>query len=111
MATDPNEALKLADLWIGRYWLGVAYVEAGAYAQALSELDACEKRRGEATSVFLDDVPSWRYTVPVKYWLARAQEGVGIKTQALANYKAFLALRPSSDRNPLVADARKRAGV
>jgi tetratricopeptide (TPR) repeat protein len=106
-----REALELADLWLVRYWLGVAYVEAGAYAEALSELEACEKRRGEASAVFLDDVPSWRHTVPVKYWLARAQEGVGVKAQAAANYKAFLALRPTSDRDPLVLDARKRAGA
>jgi tetratricopeptide (TPR) repeat protein len=105
-----RDALKLADLWLVRYWLGVAYVEAGAYPEALSELEVCEKRRGEATAVFLDDVPSWRYTAPVSYWLARAQDGVGLRAQALESYKAFLALRPASGKDPLVIDARKRIG-
>ena len=106
-----RDALKLADLWLVRYWLGVAYVEAGAYAEALSELEACKRRRGEASAVFLDDVPSWRYTAPVGYWLARAQDGVGLRAQALQNYKAFLTLRSASAKDPVVIDARKRAGL
>jgi tetratricopeptide (TPR) repeat protein len=103
-------ALKLADLWLVRYALGVAYVQAGAYAEALSELEACDKRRGEATSVFLNDVPSWRYMAPLTYWLGRAREGVGLKTQALENYRAYVALRPSTLKEPLAEDARRRIG-
>ena len=70
-------ARGLADLWLVRYTLGRAYVEQGRFAEAVAELEACEKRIGEAADVFLDDWPTFRYTVPVKYWLARAQEGLG----------------------------------
>jgi hypothetical protein len=31
------------------------------------------KRRGEATAVFLDEVPSYRYLPPVYYYLGRAR--------------------------------------
>ena len=103
-----REALKLADLWLVRYSLGVSYVQAGAYAQALSELEACEKRLGEAAAVFLNDVPSWRYTAPLHYWLARARDGVGVQALALEGYKKYLALREEHRADPLAADARRR---
>ncbi len=101
-------AQKLADLWLARFGLGVAYVEAGHYAEGLPELEACLKRRGEATAIFLNDVPSFRYLAPLHYWLARAQEGVGQRPAAMDNYKKFLALRPPTSKDPLAVDARKR---
>lgn len=94
--------------WLSRYYLGVAYVQAGHYAEALSELEACVKRQGEVTAVFMDDVPSYRYAVALPYWLARAQEGVQLKSNALANYKKFLELRPAGSGDPLAADAQAR---
>jgi len=103
-----REGVRLADLWLLRYSLGIGYVQAGAFAEALSELEACEKRRGEAASVFLNDDPTWRYRAPLTYWLARARQGVGLTSQAMEGYNAFLALRPSSPRDPLVVDARRR---
>ena len=99
---------KLADLWLARLGLGIAYVEAEHYTEGLQELELCQKRRGEATAVFLDDLPSFRYFAPVSYWLARAQEGVGLKPTAAENYKKYLALRAGAARDPLAADARKR---
>ena len=62
-----NQAIKLADLWLVRFNLGRAFLEVGAFAEAFQEFDTCMKRRGEATSVFLDDVASIRYlaTIPV----------------------------------------------
>jgi tetratricopeptide (TPR) repeat protein len=103
-----REAVKLADLWLVRYTLGIAYIRAGAYAEALSELEACEKRRGEAAAVFLNDVPSWRYMAPLHYWLARAREGVGLKALAVDGYRRYLALREGAPNDGLAADARKR---
>ena len=102
------EAAKaIADTWMGRFLLGRAYVEAGAFTEADAELEKCFKRRGEATAVFLDEVPSWRLYAPVLYWRGRAQEG--LKSPAAAeSYKAFLALRPGAGGDPLVADARRR---
>ncbi|HYU80109.1 MAG TPA: hypothetical protein VEK56_14065, partial [Vicinamibacterales bacterium] len=100
-------ALKLTDLWLVRFNLGVLYVEAGRYAEALSELDACQKRLGEAAAIFLDDVPTMRYTAPLPYWLARAQEGLGMKEPAAANYKTYLSLRNAA-ADPLAVEARRR---
>ena len=105
-----NEAQRLADLWIVRYLKGVAYVEARAYAEALSELTLCEKRRGEATAVFLDDIPTYRYLVPLNYWLGRAHQGLGARDAAERHLRAYLALRsPAAD--PLAKDAAARVAA
>jgi tetratricopeptide (TPR) repeat protein len=103
-------AQKLADVWLARFSLGVAYVEAGHYAEALPELQLAQKRRGEATAIFLDDIPSFRYLAPLPYWLARAQDGLGMKPAAATNYNAYLSLRANAPKDPLAADARKRLG-
>lgn len=109
-AVDALTAAKgLADLWQVRLALARAYVLAGQFPEALSELDTVRKRQGEATAVFLDDVPSARYLVPVDYWLARAQEGLGKKAEAGQDYAAFLARRGRAAGDPLAADARKRS--
>jgi tetratricopeptide (TPR) repeat protein len=103
-----QDAIKLADLWIARFDLGVAFIEAGHDAEAQAELDRCDQRRGEATAILLDDVPTMRMLAPLKYWRARAQEGVGQASAAKENYEAFLALRPASPDDPLVIDAKRR---
>ena len=71
-------------------------------------MEASQKRRGEATAIFLDDLPSVRYLAPVPYWLARAQDGLGLKPTAAENYQKYLALRATAARDPLAADARRR---
>ena len=109
-----REGLKHGDLWLLRYTLGVAYVQAGANAEALSELDLCEKRRGETTALFLNDVPTFRYSVPLAYWLGRAQEGLGMREAANRSFLAYLAMRPQSSGNPVAKDTAARlraAGV
>ena len=102
------ESRKLADFWLARFSLGVAYVNAGAFGEALSELDSAQRRRGEAMAVFLDDVPTARYLSALPYWLGRAQEGLGQQAAATASYKTFLALRSDGSSVTLAADARKR---
>ena len=67
-------AQKLADLWLGRYVLGVINVEAGRYPAALGELNQCLKRQGETTAVFFDDMPTLRMQAPLKV-LAGARPG------------------------------------
>ena len=104
-------ASKLYDVWLAHFDLGVAYALAGHSAEAVSELDTCLKRRGEAAAIFLDDIPSFRYLAPLGYWLGRAQEGVGMKSAALQNLKSYLALRAADSKDPLAADARKRLSV
>ena len=59
-----GEANGLLDTWIGRFTLGRAYLEAGAFAQADSELDRCAARRGEALALFLDEEPTFAFDAP-----------------------------------------------
>ena len=56
-----HESQGLLDTWLSHLALGRAYLEANEYIEAHSEFDMCLKRRGEATSIFLDDLPSYRY--------------------------------------------------
>jgi tetratricopeptide (TPR) repeat protein len=111
-AVDAYRAsVKLIDMWLPHFALGVAYVQAGHFAEGLTELETCQRRRGEATAIFLDDTPSLRYLATLPYWLARAQEGVGQQQDATANYKAFLAVRGEATKDALVVDAKRRAGT
>ncbi|MBV9301667.1 MAG: protein kinase [Acidobacteriaceae bacterium] len=105
--TSFQDSQKLADTWLGRFDLGRAYLKAEQYPDAESEFDLCLKRRGEATSVFLDDEPTLRYLPPVYYCRALAREGLG-SAGAAEDLKAFLAIKQNSDPDPQVADARRR---
>ena len=71
-------ALNLADLWLVRYYRGRAYLTAGFAAEAMDEFTACMERTGEATAVFLDDLPTFRYMADLPEWLGRAQGGLGL---------------------------------
>jgi tetratricopeptide (TPR) repeat protein/tRNA A-37 threonylcarbamoyl transferase component Bud32 len=66
-------AKKQADLWLVRFMTAVAYERAGHHVEARDELEKCSKRLGEATSVFLDDMPTFRYTVPMRDLLQRVR--------------------------------------
>jgi len=101
-----NEALAMADLWLVRFYLGRAYLEAGFFAEALDEFIAAGEREGEATSVFLDDLPTYRYLATLPYWLGRTQDELGMTSVAVENYSAYIARRPNGD--PLADDARQR---
>ncbi len=105
-----REALKLADVWLVRFNLGVAFLDAKYYAEALKEFEACQKRRGEASAVFLNDEPTARYAAPIAYWIGRSKEGLGLLPQAQENYRAFVALRAADSPDPLLRDARRRLG-
>jgi tetratricopeptide (TPR) repeat protein len=95
-------AARLSNLWLAHFDLGIAYITLGPQhaAEALAEFDTAVKRRGEATAVFLDDMPSFRYLAALPYWLGRAQEGVGMKGPSGESYKAYLALRPEGLKDP-----------
>lgn len=106
--TSFREARRTLDTWLGRFYLGRAWIEAGAFTEAYSELEVCLKRRGEAAAVFLDDVPSYHLLPPVYYYLGRAQEGLG-SSAASESYGTFVAMRSDAgDDDRLVADARER---
>jgi len=103
-----QDAGRLVDMWLVHFDLARAFVDLGAFAEASSELDVCARRNGEATAVFLDDLPSYRYYPPVLYYMGRVQEGLrsGAATQS---YQRFLAIKANADPgDPLVEDARKR---
>src|SRR5271165_3927754 len=102
-----QEAQKLADTWLGHFDMGRAYLDAGAFTEASSEFDLCLKRRGEATSIFLVDVPSYHVLPPVYYYQGRAREGLN-SPGAAESYKTFLAIKEKGAGDPLVADAQRR---
>jgi tetratricopeptide (TPR) repeat protein len=103
-----KQSIDLTDLWLGRFHLGVIYLEAGYPAEALLQFELCEGRIGEASSLFLDDMPTWRYTASLNYWKARAHEAIDMRTPAIKGYQTFLALRPEPTDDPLAADAYRR---
>jgi serine/threonine protein kinase/tetratricopeptide (TPR) repeat protein len=103
--TDAN---RLLDTWLGRFDLGRAYLEAGAYLEADAEFDRCVKRRGEVMALFLDEIPTYGYFPQVYYFIGRAREG--LKTASFGDsYRAFLNIRGAAGEDPLLADARKRS--
>jgi len=117
---DPSNALKLfdeaqasADTWLDRFALGRAYLDAGAFTEAYSEFEKCEKRKGEATSIFLvNDLPTYRYLDSLDYYMGRAQEGQGSKDAAKKSYEKFLQIKAKADEGQtLIAEARKRLSV
>ena len=60
----------------GKGLLGQAYLQGGFFVEAMDEFMLCEERRGEATAIFLNDLPTWRYMAALPYWLGRAQHGL-----------------------------------
>ncbi|RLA34118.1 MAG: hypothetical protein DRR15_09465 [Gammaproteobacteria bacterium] len=88
-------AIELADLWLVRFYLGKVYLEGGHSAEALDEFTMCMERRGEAASLFLDDLPTYRYVAPLHYWLGVAQEELHMGAAATASFQTFLQLRPN----------------
>lgn len=63
-----RKALESADLWIVRFYLAQAYLSAGYPAEASAEFDNLIARRTEASGMFFDDVPTWRYTSSLQEW-------------------------------------------
>jgi len=104
-----REAGQKTDTWIGHLLLGQSYLEAGMYPEASSEIEICLKRPGEASALYLDDIPTFRLFPPVYYYMGRTQEA--LKSPAAAeSYRSFLAIQ-GKGKSVLVADARKRASA
>jgi serine/threonine protein kinase/tetratricopeptide (TPR) repeat protein len=105
-----RDAQEAYDSWISRLLLGRAYVEAGHFPEALTQLETAEKRAGEATDLFDSDTTTLRYLPPLYYWLGRAQEGIGSSDASRQSYQRFIAIREHADSgDALLADARRRA--
>ena len=104
-----TEARNLMDTWVGRFDLGRAYLEAGAFAEADSEFDMCLKRRGEALEIFMDDMPTYSYLPPVYLYQGRDREG--LKSSGFADsYRTYLSIRGNSTEDPLVPGIRSHLG-
>ena len=103
-----GEAQKLNDTWLGRYALGRALLAAERYPEAESELDKCLTRQGEATAVFLDEIPTYRFVAPVHYYMGLVREGLKNERGAADSFRKFLDMKKDGDEQGLVADARRR---
>ena len=103
-----HEANSENDTWLGHFFLGRAYLQAEDYTAASSEFEICLKRSGETASVFLNDLPSFRYLPPLYFYLGRTQEGFSKET-ASASYNKFLKIKEKGDgSDPMVSEARRR---
>jgi tetratricopeptide (TPR) repeat protein len=112
---DPRQAIqqfeaaqKVYDSWLGHYDLGRAYLEAGMFTEADSEFEICLGRKGEASALFLDDMPTFRIVPTIYYYLGRAQEGLK-SPSAAESYRTFVALQEKGV-GPLLVDAQRRLG-
>ncbi len=102
-----TEGQKLADTWLGRFGLGRAYLQLPqASTEAYGAFETCLNRRGEASALFLDDVPTYHRLAPVHYYMGLAQLGLG-SPAAAESFKTFLSIKQRGD-DPLVPDARAR---
>lgn len=102
-----TESTELLNTWIGHYDLARAYLAAGAFPQASSELDRCLSRRGEALSLFLDEEPTYGMFPMVYYYQGLVREGLG-SAGAADSYRAYLDIRARSADDPLLPDVRRR---
>ncbi len=104
-----TDASKLLDTWIGRFELGWAYLQAGAFVEADSEFDRCVKRRGEALEFFQDNVPTYGFFPLVYYYQGRVREG--LKSPGFADsYRTYLSIRGQAGEDPLLLEIRRQLG-
>ncbi|HEY6361486.1 MAG TPA: protein kinase [Vicinamibacterales bacterium] len=73
-----RNVVEATDLWLAHFVLGTAYVQSQRYADAMSELEMCGTRRGEAAILFMDDVPTIRYLAALQDWMSRARAGLTV---------------------------------
>ncbi|MEL6868368.1 MAG: hypothetical protein AAFO81_01080 [Pseudomonadota bacterium] len=101
-----RDAVAVADSWLIRFQLAQAYLRAGNDPQALDELTALATRRGEASAVFLDDMPTYRLLAQLPYWSGRVQQALNMRSAAQDSYARFNQLRPQG--SALAQDAQQR---
>lgn len=69
-------------------------------------------RRGEALTVFLNDLPTVRALDSLDYFIGRAIEGQGKSAAARAAYQKYLNIKQKADPGQtMVEDAKKRLSV
>lgn len=101
-----REAIGSADLWLIRYQLGKAYLRAGHNLEAMDELTTLKERSGEAASIFLDDMPTFRSVADLPYWIGRAQEELNMDSAARESYEEYLEFR--LQEGAIIRDAKMR---
>jgi hypothetical protein len=101
------EAQKLTDTWLVHFLLGQAFLAAESYSDAVNQFDTCIRRRGEATALFLDEIPTYRYFPPVYYYKGRAEEALH-KSSAVDSYRAYLSAKSNPEADALATDAARR---
>jgi len=104
-----TDATNQLDTWMGRFELGRAYLQAGAFVEADSEFDRCIKRRGEALELFMDDVPTYGYFPPLYYYQGRVREGLQ-SPEFVSSYRTYLDIRGTASEDPLLTEVRQRVG-
>jgi len=97
----------LLDTWIGHFDLARAYLDLHAFTEADSEFDACIRRRGEATELFMDDVPTYGYFPVVYYYVGRVREGIGTASYK-DSYRTYLDIRGKAGEDTLLSEVRRR---
>jgi tetratricopeptide (TPR) repeat protein len=70
-------ATELADLWLIRFHTGRSYLAAGYAVEAFADFEMVAARHGEASAIFLDETPTYRYLATLPDWLDRAQHELG----------------------------------
>ncbi|HUU35788.1 MAG TPA: hypothetical protein VMW48_17095 [Vicinamibacterales bacterium] len=99
----------MSDTWPGRVILGRANLGLRAFPEAYSELEVAIKRQGEATALYLDDVPTYRHFPPAYYYMGLAQSGL-MSPAAKASFASYVAIKQGGDGRGFLEDARRRAG-
>lgn len=101
-----KEAERLVDTWPSRFGQGRAYLAASAFTEAHGQLEACLRRRGEATDLFLNVWPTYRFLPSVHYELGRTNEGLK-SPEAAAAFRTFVDIKKEGT-DPRLEDARRR---
>lgn len=103
-----GEANKMLDIWIGRFDLGRAYLDAGLFPEADAEFDRCIKRRGETLDLF-DYVSTYGFLPEAYYYQGRAREGLN-SPGFRDSYGTYLNIRGKAGEDPLLPEIRRRLG-
>ncbi len=101
-------SINKTDTWLGHHFLGRAYLAADVPAEALTEFELGVSRIGEATSIFLDDIPTFHRVAENRYWLAVAQVRLGMRKQARENLQVYLKTMSPEASGDMVVDARAK---
>ena len=101
-------ALKTSDRWLVRFVLGSAYLQAQQYPEAMEQLNWCEVRQGEATTLFRDDEPTIRYVGMLQSLLSRAREAAGLTNEPAKGVRQFVTPRVGSRSVSEERDTRVR---